>query len=54
METITVNENDLKILKRKFKEACENNKEQFTFLGRDILKTYAKYLIQYLDSRFKN
>lgn len=40
----------LKRFKKAFKQAQVNQKEQFTFDGNEYLVSYAKYLIEYLDS----
>jgi len=32
-----------------YNEAVKNNEKQFTFDGNEVLVTYAKYLIQYLE-----
>ena len=40
-------------LKKEYKEAVNAGQESFTFKGEELLVSYAKYLIEYLDSVFK-
>jgi hypothetical protein len=44
----------LKELKRDYNKALKNNSESFFFEEQEMLTAYAKYLIEYLDSKFKN
>lgn len=39
-------------LKRTYRKAVDENKTQFTFEGHELLVSYAKYLIEYLETRF--
>jgi hypothetical protein len=40
-------------LKSDYSNAVKNNKEQFTFEGHELLTDYAKYMIEYLESKFE-
>ncbi len=51
--SITFDRQELINLKRSYTLAVEENKEQFTFKGNELLTSYAKYLIEYLESRLK-
>jgi hypothetical protein len=42
-----------KRLKARYGLAVQDNEETFMFEGHELLKDYAKYLIQYLDTLFK-
>ena len=50
-EFITITPKELEILKSKYK-ACEED-GLFRFKNHELLKSYAKYLIQYLESQFE-
>ena len=54
MNTSTIDFNKEKVdkLRKEYNKARANNKTQFVFEGKDILVDYAKYLLEYLDSRF--
>ena len=41
---------ELPKLKRAFNKAVKANKEIFKFKGEEILTSYAKYLIEYMES----
>lgn len=43
----------LRRFKRAYKIACEENPkfETFTFDGNEFVKNYAKYLVEYLESK---
>lgn len=43
---------DYSRLKEQYNKAVEDNREQFVFDGHVLLVTYAKYLIEYLGSKF--
>jgi hypothetical protein len=49
MDKIEFTPAKLKLLKQEYEKA--KNKESFIFEGREILTSYAKYLIQYLESQ---
>lgn len=53
MDTLTINKYELATLKRMYAKAVKEGKTQFVFQAKDILTVYAKYLIEYLESRFK-
>ena len=38
-------------LQAAYDQAVENNQEQFTFQGEELLTAYAKYMLQFLNSR---
>lgn len=42
-----------KLLKNAYKNAINQNLEEFNFDNREILTSYCKYLLEYLDSKFK-
>lgn len=42
----------LATFKKSYELALENNLEIFTFNGHEFLTSYAKYLIEYLESKF--
>jgi hypothetical protein len=44
---------DYHVLKNLYQHALDNGQDQFQFKGRAVLVNYAKYLIQYLDSKFE-
>ena len=39
---------ELEELETEYKKAVENNQTSFSFNGKEVLVTYAKYLIEYL------
>jgi len=49
MSTITITAEDLKELKRLYDQAKPG--EVFIFKGKQVLKEYAKYLIEYAKSK---
>lgn len=38
-------------LRRHYEQAVKEQKESFTFDGHELLVSYAKYLLEYLDTR---
>lgn len=52
--TITFTKEVLKELKAEYNKSVENKIEIFDFKGNALLTDYAKYLIEYLDDKFKN
>jgi len=40
-------------LKRQYENAVSNGLEQFEFQGVELLTTFAKYLLEFLDKEFK-
>jgi hypothetical protein len=50
MNTISFTPEKLKQLKRMYDE-CEG--ESFMFEGHEVLKAYAKYMIEYLENQFR-
>lgn len=51
---MNVTKNDLKQLKRAYNSAIKAKEEKFNFKGQDVLVSYAKYLIEYLEGRFSD
>lgn len=45
------NANTVRKLKRAYSKALLNNAEHFTFENNILLTSYAKYLIQYLETK---
>lgn len=43
----------LKDLKDSYKSAVKYNQDSFWFDGNEVITSYAKYLIEYLDMQFK-
>lgn len=50
--TINFDRPKLAKLKREYAKAKEAGREQFTFDGSEFLVSYAKYLIEYLETQF--
>ncbi len=48
-----ITKEEFKHLKLKYKDAVEKEKTNFMFKDNEILVSYAKYLIEYLESQFK-
>ena len=46
-----MNDEQLKHLKKQYKIALDRNLESFVFYGQTLLVTYAKYLIEYEESK---
>jgi len=40
-------------LKKEYQKSVDNNIEMFIFDGHELLTAYAKYLIEYLKSKFE-
>jgi len=53
MDTITINKSELENLKLARQKAIERGDDKFLFQGKAILVSYAKYLIEYLEEKFK-
>lgn len=51
--TINFTEQKFKKLKLQYEKAVTENKEQFYFDGNLLLTSYAKYLVEYLTTKFK-
>ena len=41
-------------LKRQYENAVSEGSEQFTFQGVELLTTFAKYLLEFLENRFES
>lgn len=52
METITFTPELLEKLKREYKKAISKNIDTFLFEGNELLVSYTKYLIEYLETVF--
>ncbi len=48
---ITITKKQLENLKKRYKEAVENNEVSFVFLDKEFLTVYAKYVIEYLENK---
>ena len=46
-------EKDYLELKRQYESAVSEGSDQFEFQGVELLTTFAKYLIEFLDKEFK-
>jgi hypothetical protein len=53
MNIVEFTEESFKRFKKAYEDASSEGKEQFTFEGNDVLVSYAKYLIQYVESNHK-
>jgi len=53
MEYISINKSELANLKLAREKAIKNGHDKFLFQGKAILVSYAKYLIEYLESKIK-
>tara|TARA_R110001599_G_scaffold130748_1_gene306106 strand:- start:971 stop:1162 length:192 start_codon:yes stop_codon:yes gene_type:complete len=47
----SLNSTMFKQFKKAYEDASLEGKEQFTFEGNDVLVSYAKYVIQYVESK---
>ena len=54
MKMINFDRQKLKELKTLYNKAVKESKESFTYNGDEYLTSYAKYMIEYLDSQFNN
>ncbi len=52
MKMISFDKRKLKELKNLYNKAIKENKESFTYNGDEYLTSYAKYLIEYLETVF--
>lgn len=50
---ITVSKKSFEQLKELYKKATGDNKNSFLFQEKEFLTSYAKYLIEYLEPKFK-
>jgi hypothetical protein len=51
--SIAFTENKYKKFKKAFETAEKAGETQFTFEGKEILVTYAKYMVEYLSSHYE-
>lgn len=49
MPPVTVTHKDLKPLKTAYQKAVKEKKDFFLYKGQEVVTTYAKYLIEYLE-----
>lgn len=54
MTTVSFDLLMLNRLKKAYDRATSESKDMFTFEGNDYVTNYAKYLIEYLEEKFKN
>lgn len=52
MEQITYTLRSAKALKEAYKDAVKYQKDSFVFEGREYVRDYAKYLLQFLETKF--
>jgi len=50
---MVIKKEEIKELKKLYKNAVENEEETFMFKGELLLTSYAKYLIEYIDISIK-
>lgn len=50
--TMTFTPDKVKALRKAYAMAVETEAESFIFDGRELLTSYAKYLLEYLDMQF--
>lgn len=53
MPPVTVTTKDLKPLKKLYEQAVKDKKDFFVYKGQEVITTYAKYLIEYLETTNK-
>lgn len=51
--TVTFNQSTYEQLQKEYDFAVKNNKKTFSFLGNELLTEYAKYMIEYLKTKFE-
>jgi len=51
--TISFTTESFKNFKTDYNSAVKNNQEMFVFDGNDFLTSYAKYVIEYLKTKFE-
>lgn len=51
--TVTFTQEEYISFKQKYNNAVSNHQTQFKFQGYDYLTAYAKYVCEYLETRFK-
>ena len=51
--TISFNQESFKNFKSEYNSAVENKLEMFVFEGNEFLTSYAKYVVEYLKSKFE-
>lgn len=49
--TLDINKESAKELRRLYAKAVKDGKDQFVFQDHPLLTTYAKYLIEYIDTQ---
>ena len=53
-ETVKISILDLADLKILYKNAVRDHDESFIFKGKEILTSFAKYWIEYIETKFEN
>lgn len=53
MGQLILNQDSLKRLKKEYEKAVKDKKEVFVFEGHELLTSYAKYLIEYAETKLK-
>ncbi len=53
METINITHAQFNELKKLYAKAVKDKAKSFEFLGNELLTDYAKYLIQYIETKYK-
>jgi dihydrofolate reductase len=51
--TVSFSQEDFKNFKTEYNSAIENEKQMFVFGGNEFLTSYAKYVIEYLKTKFE-
>lgn len=53
MSAINFDRPTLEALKQEYDKAVKEGKETFTFQGQELLVSYARYLIEYLQTKLR-
>lgn len=48
--SVEINNTNFWRFKKAYENAVRENKEQFKFLGADVLTSYAKYVVEYFET----
>jgi hypothetical protein len=52
MSSVSIDEKGFILLKKEYKKAVSEGRKSFIFKGNEVLTSYAKYLIEYLEGKF--
>lgn len=52
-EVVLITENDMESFRELYDSAVKREAETFFFKGHEVLTAYAKYVIEYYDSKFE-